>query len=122
MISDCKENDLITLRITRSDTLEDADKVYMLESRYRKDKRISIVKKVKSKKEEEHEKENQERKEKYSYVMDTNLSMAEILFKYYETEVIPTLPDKFSPAAKITEADFRRILNEVKDEIKSSES
>lgn len=113
---------MITLRITRSDTLEDADKVYMLESRYRKDKRISIVKKVKSKKEEEHEKENQERKEKYSYVMDTNLSMAEILFKYYETEVIPTLPDKFSPAAKITEADFRRILNEVKDEIKSSES
>ena len=122
LISDCKENDLITLRITRSDTLEDADKVYMLESRYRKDKRISIVKKVKSKKEEEHEKENQERKEKYSYVMDTNLSMAEILFKYYETEVIPTLPDKFSPAAKITEADFRRILNEVKEEIKSSKS
>lgn len=116
LIKECKENDLITLRITRSDTLEDADKVYMLENRYRKDKRISIVKKVKTKKEEEHEKENKERKEKYSYVMDTNLSMAEILFKYYETEVLPTLPDKFSPAAKITENDFRRILNEFKEE------
>ena len=116
LIKDCKENDLITLRITRSDTLEDADKVYMLENRYRKDKRISIVKKVKTKKEEEHEKENKERKEKYSYVMDTNLSMAEILFKYYETEVLPTIPDKFSPAAKITENDFRRILNEFKEE------
>ena len=57
LIKDCKDNDLITLRITRSDTLEDADKVYMIENRYRKDKRISIVKKVKSKKEEEHEKE-----------------------------------------------------------------
>ena len=116
LIKDCKDNDLITLRITRSDTLEDADKVYMIENRYRKDKRISIVKKVKSKKEEEHEKENKERKEKYSYVMDTNLSMAEILFKYYETEVLPTLPDKFSPAAKITEDDFKRILNEYKEE------
>ena len=77
---------------------------------------IEKIKKVKSKKEEEHEKENKERKEKYSYVMDTNLSMAEILFKYYETEVLPTLPDKFSPAAKITENDFRRILNEFKEE------
>lgn len=115
LLAPCKDNDLITLRITRSDTLEDADKVYMLENRFQKDKRISIVKKIKSKKEEEHEQENKERKEKYSYIMDTSLTMAEILFKYYEAEVLPTLPDKFGPAAKITEDDFRRILNEYKE-------
>lgn len=117
LLEGTKSNDLITLRITRSDSIEDTDKVYMLESRYRKDRRISIVKKVKTKKEEISEKENQERKDKYSYIMDKNLSMSEILFKYYETEVLPTLPDKHSTAAKITEADFRRILKEVKDEM-----
>lgn len=117
LLEDTKENDLITLRITRGDEVSDADKVYMLESRYRKDRRISIVKKVKSSKEEEHEKENQDRKEKYQYVLDTNLSMSEILFKYYEAEIIPTLGDKDTAAAKITEEDFRRILKEVKEEM-----
>lgn len=117
LLKPTKENDLITLRITRGDDIGDADKVYMLESRYRKDRRISIVKKVKTEKEEESEKENTARKEKYSYIMDTNLSMAEILFKYYETEVLPTLSDKHSSAAKITEDDFRRILKESRNEM-----
>lgn len=118
LLKPTKENDLVTLRITRGDDIESADKVYMLESRYRKDPRISIVKKVKSTKEEEHEKENMERQEKYSYIMDTNLSMSEILFKYYETEVKPTLSDQYSAAAKITEDDFRRILKEFKEDTK----
>ena len=105
---------MITLRITRGDELDDADKVYMLETRYRKDHRISIIKKIKTKKEEESEIENVERKEKYSYIMDTNLTMSEILFKYFETEVLPTLGDT-SAARKITEDDFRRILKEYKE-------
>ena len=114
LLEPTKENDLITLRITRGDELDDADKVYMLETRYRKDHRISIIKKIKTKKEEESEIENVERKEKYSYIMDTNLTMSEILFKYFETEVLPTLGDT-SAARKITEDDFRRILKEYKE-------
>lgn len=114
LLEPTKENDLITLRITRGDELDDADKVYMLETRYRKDRRISIIKKIKTKKEEESEIENVERKEKYSYIMDTNLTMSEILFKYFETEVLPTLGDT-SAARKITEDDFRRILKEYKE-------
>lgn len=112
IIADAKSNDLITLRITRGDELESADKVVMLEARYRKDPRFSIVKKVKTKKEEESEKENKERKDKYSYLMDSNLDMTSIVYKYYLEDILPTLPDKNNPVAKLTEDDFRRILKE----------
>ena len=44
------------------------------------------------------------------------MAVVEITKENYETEVLPTIPDKFSPAAKITENDFRRILNEFKEE------
>lgn len=115
-IDDClkgtKDNDLITLRITRGDNLESSDKVYMLESRYRKDRRISIIKKIKSDKEEEVEKKNEERKEKFAYIMSPGISMSSIMFKYYQEEIEPTLPDSFRPATPITEEAFRKILNE----------
>lgn len=115
-IDDClkgtKDNDLITLRITRGDNLESSDKVYMLESRYRKDRRISIIKKIKSDKEEEVEKKNEERKEKFAYIMSPGMSMSSIMFKYYQEEIEPTLPDSFRPATPITEEAFCKILNE----------
>ena len=112
LIADKKENDLITLRITRGDAVDSIDKIAILESRYRKDKRISIVKKIKTKAEEESEQKNQERKEKFAYCMDNNLDMSEIMFRYYESEIIPTIVDKSSLAAKITIDDFKRILKE----------
>lgn len=114
VLEDSKDNDLISLRITRGDELESADKVVLLESRYRKDKRISITKKIKSKKEEESEQKNKERKEKFSYVMDQNLSISEIFYKYYHEEIVPTLPDPFSPVAKLTLEQFQRILGDEK--------
>lgn len=110
LIADAKENDLITLRITRGDELESADKVMMLEARYRKDRRISIVKKIKTKSEEQSEKENAERKDKFAYVMDSNMDLADIIYKYYIDEVVPSLPDKMSPVARIQQDDFKRIL------------
>ena len=109
-----KENDLITLRITKGDAIDSIDKIAMLESRYRSDKRISIVKKIKTKAEEESEQKNQERKDKFAYCMDNNLDMSEIMYRYYETEIIPTIVDKNSLAAKITLDDFKRILKEEK--------
>lgn len=112
MIKDSKANDLITLRITRGDELESTDKVLMLEARYRKDPRFSIVKKIKTKHEEESEQRNQERKDKFAYITDENLDLSQILYKYYETEMLPTLPDKTSSVAKLTEDEFKRILSE----------
>ena len=112
ILSEAKENDLITLRITRGDSVDAADKVLMLETRYRKDKRISIVKKIKTKSEEASEKENQERKDKFSYIMDNAESMSSIMYKYYQTEIVPTLGDKDSAAANISLDDFKRILHE----------
>lgn len=112
MIKDAKSNDLITLRITRGDEVGSADKVLILESKYRKDNRISIVKKVKTKSEEQTEKENKERKDKFAYVMDANLDMSTILFKYFQEEVVPTLSSDMTRVSKLTEDDFRRILKE----------
>lgn len=112
LTKDAKPNDLITLRITRGDEIEAADKVYMLESRYRGDRRFSIVKKVRSTKEEESDKRNEERKTKFSYVMDQNTDMSSILYKYYEDEYEPTLPAAFKPAVPITIDIFKAILGE----------
>ena len=112
ILSETKSNDLITLRITRGDAIDSIDKIAMLESRYRQDKRINIVKKIKTKSEEESEKKNQERKDKFAYCMDNNLEMSEIMYRYYESEIIPIIVDKNSLAAKITIDDFKRILKE----------
>lgn len=112
ILSETKNNDLITLRMTRGDAIDSVDKIAMLESRYRQDKRINIVKKIKTKSEEESEKKNQERKDKFAYCMDNNLEMSEIMYRYYESEIIPMIVDKNSLAAKITIDDFKRILKE----------
>lgn len=109
LLADTKSNDLITLRITRGDERDSADKVLYLEARYKKDRRISIVKKVKSATEEEVENKQKERKEKYAYVMDNNLSLSDIIYKYYLDEVVPTLPAG-SNTSKLTPEDFKRIL------------
>ena len=44
--------------------------------------------------------------------MDNNLEMSEIMYRYYESEIIPIIVDKNSLAAKITIDDFKRILKE----------
>ena len=111
VIESMKENDLITLRITRGDDSDSADKILMLEDRYRKDKRFSIIKKVKSKKEEEVEQKNQELRDRYSYAFDQNLEMYEILYKYYIEDYVPSLSDPNAEAARITEEAFKRVLS-----------
>lgn len=111
IVADAKENDLITLRIVRSDEKDGADKVLMLEDRYRKDKRFSIVKKVKSKKEEESEERNQALKDKYDYALDPSLSMADIVWRYYQEDFIPALPDPNADIAKLTEEMFKHVLS-----------
>lgn len=113
LLDESKDNDLITLRITRGDELDAADKVIMLETRFRPDKRFSIIKKIKTSKEEQSEKDNKERKEKYSYVTDTSIEMPALLYRYYVDDVKPTLPDT-SAVANITEEDFYRVLNQQK--------
>jgi len=112
ILEDSKPNDLISMKITRGNTLEDSDKVALLESRYRKDNRISIVKKIKTAREEEAEKENLKRKEKFSYLLDDNLPLSTIYYKYYTDEVVPTLPDKFSPVATLTLEQFKEVFGE----------
>ena len=112
IIEDAKSNDLITLRITRGDQMDSIDKVAILESRYRGDKRFSIVKKIKSKTEEVTEKKNQERKDRYAYSMDQSMKLSEILYKYYKEDYVPSLSDQFSEAAKLTIDQFKSILGE----------
>ena len=109
LLKDTKSNDLITIRITRGDERDAADKVLFIEARYKKDRRISIIKKVKSKAEEEVETKQEERKERYAYVMDNNSSLAEIIYKYYTEDVAPTLPAN-STIPKFLLDDFKRIL------------
>ena len=68
------------------------------------------MKKVKNKKEEEHDRAQADRKKKYEYLMDENMELPSILYTYYVSDVLPTLPDKKSVAACLTEDDFRRAL------------
>lgn len=112
ILQDSKSNDLITIRITRGDQTDAVDKVMMLEGHYRNDRRVSIIKKIKTKSEEETEKANQEKREQFSYILDNNLSLSEIMYNYYQTEVLPGIEDKSSATAKITLQDFKRILRE----------
>lgn len=107
---DAKSNDLITLRIVLDDNRESADKVMILENRYRKDRRFSIIKKVKSKQEQDREKEQEKRREKVAYLMDENMELPSILYTYYTNEVKPTIPDRTSLEANITLEDFERAL------------
>ena len=111
IVSEAQVNDLITLRITRGDETESADKVLILENRYRRDRRISIVKKIKSKKEEENERIQQDKKNKYEYLMDQNQPMSSILYNYYLSDVQPTLPQK-QHTISISLEDFQRALGE----------
>lgn len=111
VLKDSKPNDLITLRITRGDSLESADKVIMLETKYRSDRRFSIVKKIKTKKEEQNEAENVKRKEKFAYVMDQSIETPDLMYRYYTDEIKPSLPDQSAPVANITLDDFYRVLD-----------
>lgn len=101
-----KENDLFTLRINREDDMSSADKVLILESRFKRDKRFSIIKKILSEKEIEREALVKERKDKYAYLMDETIELPSILWSYYQTDVKPTIPDQTSLAASLTEQDF----------------
>ena len=84
----------------------------MLESRYRSDKRISIVKKIKTKKDEEREKRDAERISRYSYILDTstdgnqNQKMAEIMYRYYTEDIKPKFKDQSCEEANIPLDEF----------------
>lgn len=109
-IKDCKPNDLITLRIKLGDERDSADKVVLLEERYRKDKRFSIVKKVKSIQEEESEKKNNELRTRYGYLMDPNPDMPSIIYKYYMEDVYPTMSEETRSRVQLTEEVIRSVL------------
>ena len=106
ILKDAKSNDLITLRINRGSETESADKVMLLENRYRPDKRVSIVKKIKSTQETEREIEHSRQMEKYAYLMDQSLELPVLAYQYYISDFKPMLPDQRSQAALLTEQDF----------------
>ena len=107
IVDNAKSNDLITLRINRGSEMESADKVMLLENRYRADKRISIIKKVKTKKEAEREQEHEAMMQKYSYLMDQSLELPTLAYQYYINDFKPMLPDQRGTAASLTEDDFK---------------
>ena len=109
-IKDAKPNDLITLRISLGDERDAADKVAILEERYRKDKRFSIVKKVKTRREEESEKRNEALRDRYSYLMDPNPDMPAIIYKYYVEDVYPTMSEESRKRVNLTESIIRDVL------------
>lgn len=105
-----KPNDLFTLRITRGDDLNAADKVLMLETRYRKDKRFSIIKKIVSKREEDRQKEQADKREQFSYLMDESTDLPIILYTYYNNEVKPIMLAEDPNIVPLTQEDFDRAL------------
>lgn len=115
IVADAKENDLFTLRIVRGDEADSSDKVMMLESRYRKDRRFTIVKKIKTKREEERDREIKEKKERYNYIMDENLTVGEILYRYYTNDVAPTLDT--NKRVIVTKEEFDKILTSIGIEV-----
>lgn len=115
VVNGAKDNDLITIRIKRTSDMESNEKVMLLENRYRKDKRISIVKKVKTVQEEERETEHEALMNKYSYLMDQSIELPSLVYQYYIDDFKPTLPDQTSTAASLTEEDFRYAFEIVKD-------
>ena len=114
LADEAKDNDLFTLRINREDDMGSADKVLILETRFKRDRRFSIIKKILSEKEIEREAKIKERKDKYAYLLDETIELPEILWSYYQTDIKPTIPDQTSLAASLTEQDFKDAL-EVKD-------
>jgi len=110
IISETKENDLITLRITRGDEISSAEKVMMLENRYRSDRRISIVKKIKNKQDRDREQVQKDRKDHFAYLMDETEDLPVILYRYYEEEIKPTIPAN-SGADNLVLEDFIRALS-----------
>ena len=105
-----KPHDLITLRISRDNSNTSADKVLLIESRYKLDKRFSIIKKIIADDEEEKEKKYQERKSKYSYILDPNMKVAAIMYRYYDEDMRPKI-NQDAPQAKLTEEDFFAIFD-----------
>lgn len=110
IIDDCKPNDLITIRVTRGDEHDSAERVLLMEERYRIDKRVSFVKKVISKAESEREEEFKERKAKYHYCMDANQTTAEVLYQYYLTDILPSLPEQQRLKKTLTLQHFQDVL------------
>lgn len=106
LLADSKSNDLITLRITRGSELDAVDKVMVIEQYFQKDKRFSIIKKIKSKAETESEKTHEEMLKKYAYLMDESLDLPVIAYQYYQSDFKPSILDQRSPAALLTEQDF----------------
>lgn len=109
-LKDSQPHDLITLRISRDNENTSADKVLLIESKYRLDKRFSIIKKIVSDDEEEKEKKYQERKSKYSYILDPTMKVPAIMYRYYDEDMRPKLNPN-SPEAKLLEEDFYNIFD-----------
>ena len=109
-IADAQPHDLITLRIFRDNENTSADKVLLIEGKYRLDKRFSIIKKIVSDDEEEKQKKFIERKTKYSYILDSGLKVPTIMYRYYANDMKPKLNPN-SPEAKLTEEDFYNIFD-----------
>ena len=112
---EARGNDIFTLRITRDDDMDSLDKVVIIETHFRKDRRFSIVKKIRSKKQEEREEQQKQRKERYNYIMDEGIGLAEIMYTYYINDMKPLMPDQSSIAATLIQEDFERAIRRDRD-------
>lgn len=113
MVSELNDNDIVTLRIKRGDSISDSDKVLMLDTRYRSDKRIKITKSISTKGLREQEAKAVEDIEKYSYLFDENLPMGEMMWRYFDEDIKPTITDPSSKIASITKEDFDKMLEDI---------
>ena len=55
-------------------------------------------------------KKYQERKSKYSYILDPNMKVAAIMYRYYDEDMRPKI-NQDAPQAKLTEEDFFAIFD-----------
>ena len=85
-IAEAKPNDLIHITISRDDDNDSIDKVMMIDNAYRHDKRVGIKKKIKTKSREEEEIKMAGMRDKYAYLVDENLAVSEIVYRYYMDE------------------------------------
>lgn len=111
LLEGIRENDIVTLKISRGDTMSEADKVIMLDTRYRADKRIRIIKSLVSESMDSYNEDVQKEITKFQYLFDEEIPLTDMMWKYFSEELKPNITDPSSRILSIEKKDFESMMN-----------
>jgi hypothetical protein len=83
------DRDLVTIRIKYESNGTLVDKVSLIDETFKRDERVSVVKKLINRNLDDREQRLKVKKEKFSYLFDKNLKLEDIIVMYYENEIKP---------------------------------